>query len=78
MSMEYLTVTEAAQQKGVAVSTIYNAIRRGDLSASNVMGRVAITLDALNAYEPGSYAGVQHTNKPRRRSASDVAVTGRE
>jgi len=74
---EYLTPREAAEDKGVAVATIYKAIERGNLQAYRVLGRVALRKADVDAYQPGSYGEAQRATKrrgPGRPKAATVAA----
>lgn len=71
---EFLTIREAAARKGVAPSTIYNAIERGDIDSVNVLGRIAVRPADLDKYEPGSYAGTKRHSKPRGKAAGKAAT----
>jgi excisionase family DNA binding protein len=62
---QYLTPRQAAERKGVAVPTIYKAIERGQLPAVRLLNRVALRVTDVDAYQPGSYGGVQRAAKRR-------------
>ena len=62
---EFLTTREAADQKGVALATIYEAVKRGDLASTKVLGRIGIKPIDLDAYQAGSYNGIERTRKRR-------------
>lgn len=62
---EYLTVQQAAAQKQVAATTIYEAISRGEIPATVIYGRKVLTAAAVAAYQAGSYNGIVRTRKPR-------------
>lgn len=61
----YLTPAEAAERKGVARSAIYKAIREGRLPSEQMLGRVAVKVTDLDAYEPGSYGDNKRALRPR-------------
>jgi excisionase family DNA binding protein len=67
MGNELLTPQEAARIKGVSVTTIYRAINEGRLPSQRVLGRLAVSPADVEAFEPGSYAGIRRTVIPRGR-----------
>ena len=62
---EFLSVQEAATRKGVSQATIYKAIQEKRLPATRLLGRFALKPMDIDAYEPGTYAGVQRATKTR-------------
>ena len=62
---EYISVQEAASRKNVAATTIYEAVKRGEIPAHRFMGRVALKPSDVDAFQPGSYGGVERTRKKR-------------
>lgn len=62
---QYISAQEAATRKGVAVPTIYAAVRRGEIPAYRFMGRVALLPADVDAFQPASYGENQRTKKPR-------------
>lgn len=69
---EFLTTKDAAQLKGVSIATIYKAIEEKRLPSTRVLGRIAIKPADLEAYEPGSYGGVERTRKRRGPKKREV------
>lgn len=72
---EYLTPQQAAARKGVAVSTIYKAMQRGHLQRVEKYGRILLREADVEAYQPGSYRGVQRAVRPRGTRASQPSTT---
>lgn len=61
----YLTPKEAAERKGVTVQAIYRAIERGELPTTIILSRKALLPADVEAYQPGSYGGVERARKRR-------------
>lgn len=64
---EFVSVQEAAQRKGVSVSAIYRAIREGRLSATLILGRKALRVADVDAFDFGSYTIPGHKRQERAR-----------
>lgn len=47
---DVLSVTQAAKESGYQVRTIHKAIREGRLQSMVLIGKIAITKDALTAF----------------------------
>lgn len=62
---EYITPKQAAERKGVSVPAIYRAIERGVLSSTEVLGRKGLRPVDVDAYQPGSYGGVERFRRRR-------------
>ncbi len=52
MTENLMTVSQAAQIKGVTRSVIYKAIHRGDLRVEIVLGRQAVYREEIRTWEP--------------------------
>jgi excisionase family DNA binding protein len=65
VTTQYLTPREAAERKGVAVASIYKAIERGQIPSVRVLGRVALRVGDVEAYQPGSYGENKRDYRPR-------------
>ena len=63
---EYVSVRDAAQRKGVSTATIYKAIEERRLPATQMLGRWALLTSDVEAFAPGSYAGVKRATISRR------------
>ncbi|MBX3279860.1 MAG: helix-turn-helix domain-containing protein [Acidobacteria bacterium] len=50
--VKLISVSEAAEQKGVSREAVYQAIRRGQLRVRRVLGRIGVVRSSLEAYEP--------------------------
>lgn len=50
--VKLLSVSEVAREKGVSREAVYQAIRRGQLKARRVLGRIGVVERSLGAYEP--------------------------
>ena len=62
---DLLSVPEAAARRGVAVTTIYEAVKRGALPARRVLGRIGLIAPDVDAWEPATYGGVVRAKKTR-------------
>jgi excisionase family DNA binding protein len=69
---DYISVREAAERRQVSQTAIYKAIREGRLQATRILGRLALRASDIDAYEFGSYAGVQRARKPRGSTARET------
>ncbi len=49
---DFLTVPEAAQRKGVGLTTLYRAIHRNELPVLRLAGLIFVSPADLNAYNP--------------------------
>ena len=54
---EFVTVAQAAEEKGVTRATAYRAIREGKLAVVILLGRRLVRRDALAAWQPSSVGG---------------------
>lgn len=50
---DYVTVTEAAQLRGVSRAAIHELIQRGRLKSENMFGRVLLYRSEVEAFERG-------------------------
>ena len=78
---EYLTPRQAAERRGVSVSTIYRAIERGEIPALRLLSRLALRAADVDAYQPGSYNGIQRATRrrgPGRSRKTETAPTQAE
>lgn len=72
---DFITPQEAAIRKTVALTTIYGAVKRGELPASRVLGRIALHPADVDRYNPGSYGGIERTRKRRGPLKGDVRAS---
>jgi excisionase family DNA binding protein len=61
--VEYLTVAEVAQARGAAQGAVYQALHRGTLKGTRVLGRWLITPADADAWEPGAWGGAERFKK---------------
>ena len=57
MSEDYITVAEAALQKGVSASAIYKAIEQQRIGSQRILGRVALERSEVLAWQPKQRVG---------------------
>lgn len=69
--VKLISVSEAAEEKGVSREAVYQAIRRGQLKARRVLGRIGVVRTSLDVYEPRR----EKVAAGRRRA--ECAVQGR-
>lgn len=69
--VKLISVSEAAEQKGVSREAVYQAIRRGQLRVRRVLGRIGVVRSSLDTYEPR----LEKIAAGRRRA--ECAVRGR-
>jgi excisionase family DNA binding protein len=69
--VKLISVSEAAEQKGVSREAVYQAIRRGQLRVRRVLGRIGVVRESLERYEPR----LEKVAAGRRRA--ECAVRGR-
>lgn len=62
---EYLSPQQAATLKGVATTTIYEAVKRGAIPAHRFMGRIGLLPADVEKWEPASYGGVERARVKR-------------
>lgn len=62
---DYLTPKQAAERKGVATTTIYEAVKRGAIPAYKFMGRIGLLLADVESWDAATYGGVERTRKRR-------------
>ena len=63
---EFITPKQAAQQLGMSVPGVYKAIRDGNLTATRVLGHVALRPADVAAYQPARY-GSRLSGSVKRR-----------
>jgi excisionase family DNA binding protein len=51
----YLTISDAAERRGVSIAAVYKAIREERISKEKILGRVVVKKDEIDAYPFGSY-----------------------
>lgn len=62
----FVSLTEAAERKGVHYQTVRRAIRRGDLPATKIGGGVLVTVADLDQWQP------KYDHAPRMHRRSQV------
>jgi len=60
----FVSLTEAAERKGVHYQTVRRAIRRGDLVATKIGGGVLVAVENLDLWRPK----YDHASRMHRRS----------
>jgi excisionase family DNA binding protein len=55
--IELVSVTEAADRRGVTRHAIYKALREGRLSSVTVLGKTALKVADVDAWESGGHGG---------------------
>jgi excisionase family DNA binding protein len=71
-----LSVAQVAQRCGVSPDAVRRAIRRGDLPASKVFGRIRIAEKDLDAYIQAGRVGGSEVVRRRRRPAPRADARG--
>lgn len=61
--VEYLTTLEVAEQKGASADTVRNALHRGTLKGTRILGRWLITPADAQIWEPGRWGGAERFRK---------------
>jgi excisionase family DNA binding protein len=69
-----ISVSEAAKEKGVSREAVYQAIRRGELDARRVLGRIGVQRRSLDAYRPD--AAKVRAGRERAARAAALAPLG--
>lgn len=54
---DYMTIAEAAEHKGVSVSTIYKAKAGGRLQTHKLYGRHLLKRSEVDAWQPAGWGG---------------------
>ncbi len=75
----FVSVKEAAQRKGVSLSTIYKAMRAGKLAGVPVLGRTALRLADVEVWTPSAHGGSRRRKgvpEPARRLQRLIAEQG--
>jgi len=65
----FISITEAAERKGVHYQTVRRAIRRGNLSATKIGGGVLIAITDLDGWQP------KYDHAPRIHKSSQIQDT---
>lgn len=60
-----ISLKEAATRKGVSLSCLYKAIKRGELPFVTILGKMGVLESDLDNFEVGTYAGVKRSAKKR-------------
>ena len=81
MTENLMTVSQAAQMKGVTRSVIYKAIQRGDLRVEIVLGRQAVYREEIRTWEPrkaGRHRGTPASEEVKTRISETQKIRWRK
>lgn len=69
-----LSLKEAADLKGVSLSCIYKAIKRGDLAFVTILGKMGVKESDLKNLQVGTYGGIRRAAKKRGPGRSNLRM----
>lgn len=64
----YISISEAADRRGVTVDTLYKVVRQGKIPSIKLLGKTGVLYSDVEAYPFASWGGVKRAQLKRGHS----------